>query len=58
MTRVLHTARIDSVMFVNRIRKIVRFELSKKMEKDFFFATHARDDTKNIFNMFPPIEAL
>ena len=39
MTRVLHTARIsnvDSVMFVNRLREIVTFELGKEIEKDVF----------------------
>ena len=37
MTRVLHTARIsdvDSSMFVNRIRKMVSFELGKEIRKD------------------------
>ena len=37
MTRVLHTAKIsnvDSVMFVNRIREMVSFELGKVIEKD------------------------
>ena len=36
MTRVLHTARISdvgSVMFVNRIRKIISSELGKEKEK-------------------------
>ena len=35
VTRVLHTARIsdvDSVIFVNRIREMVRFELGKEIE--------------------------
>ena len=39
ITRVLHTARIsnvDSVMFVNRLREIVSFELGKKIAKDVF----------------------
>ena len=39
ITRVLHTARIsnvDSVMFVNRIREIVSFELGKKIANDVF----------------------
>ena len=39
MTRVLHTARIsivDSVMFVNRLRKMVSFELGKEIVKDIF----------------------
>ena len=39
MTHVLHTARIsyvDSVVFVNRIKKMVSFELSKEIEKDVF----------------------
>ena len=39
MTHVLHTARIsnvDSVMFVNRIREIVSFELGKKIANDVF----------------------
>ena len=37
---VLHTARIsnvDSVMFVNRIRGMVSFELGKETGKDVFF---------------------
>ena len=36
MTQVLHTARIsnvDSVMFANRIREMVSFELGKEIEK-------------------------
>ena len=40
MTRVLHTARIsnvDSVMFANRIREMVSFELGKEIEKDDIF---------------------
>ena len=40
MTRVLHTARIsnvDSVMFVNKIREMVSFELGKEIEKDDIF---------------------
>lgn len=49
---VLHTARINGVMFVNRERRMVSLELSKEMEKDFF-VTHTRDNTKNIFfNLF------
>ena len=39
MTRVLHTVRIsnvDSVMFVNRLREIVSFELGNEIEKDVF----------------------
>ena len=39
MTRVLHTARIrnvDSVIFVNTIREMVSFELSKEIDKDVF----------------------
>ena len=37
MTRVIHTAKIsnvDSVMFVNRIREMISFELGKVIEKD------------------------
>ena len=37
MTRVIHTAKISnvhSVMFVNRIREMVSFELGKVIEKD------------------------
>ena len=37
MTRFLHTIRIsnvDSVMFVNRIREMVSFELGKEIEKN------------------------
>ena len=36
MTRVLHTARIsyvDSVMFIDRIREVVSFELGEEIEK-------------------------
>ena len=39
MTRVLRTARIsnvDSLMFVNRLRKMVSFELGKEIVKDIF----------------------
>ena len=39
MTPALHIVRIsnvDSVMFVNRIREIVSFELGKEIEKDVF----------------------
>ena len=39
MIPVLHIVRIgnvDSVMFVNRIREIIRFELGKEIEKDVF----------------------
>ena len=39
ITRVLHTARIsnvDSVMFVNRIRETVSFEVGKEVEKGGF----------------------
>ena len=37
--RVLHTtwiSDVDSVVFVNRIKKMVSFELSKEIEKDGF----------------------
>ena len=37
MTRVLHTAgisNVDSVMFVDRIREMVSFELGREIEKD------------------------
>ena len=40
MIHVLHTARIsnvDSVMFVNKIREMVSFELGKETGKDVFF---------------------
>ena len=40
MIHVLHTARIsnvDCVMFVNRIRGMVSFELGKEIGKDVFF---------------------
>ena len=43
MTRVLSTARISNV---NRIREMVKFELGKDIDKDAFFASHARDKTK------------
>ena len=39
MTRVLHTtwvSDVDSVVFVNRIKEMVSFELGKEIEKDVF----------------------
>ena len=48
MIHVLHTARIrnvGSVMFVNKIREMVSFELGKETGKDvffyFFFVSHS-----------------
>ena len=55
MIHVLHTARISnvgSVMFVNKIREMVSFELGKETGKDVFFIFslfHTREKTKNIF---------
>ena len=56
MIHVLHTARISnvgSVMFVNKIREMVSFELGKETGKDVFFFIfslfHTREKTKNIF---------
>ena len=49
MIHVLHTARIgnvDCIMFVNRIRGMVSFELGKEIGKDIFFIFslfHTRD---------------
>ena len=40
MTHVLHTARIsnvDSLMFVDRNREMVSFELGKEIKRDVFF---------------------
>ena len=38
LTRVLHRIRnVDSVMFVNRIREMVSFELGKEIERDDIF---------------------
>ena len=39
ITRIVHTSRIsnvDSVMFLNRIREMVSFQLGKEIEKDVF----------------------
>ena len=50
MTRVLHTAKIsnvDSIMFINRIRKIVGFELVKEIEKDVFRLVTSVKQIKN-----------
>ena len=50
MTRVLHTARIsnvDSVMFANRIREMVSFELGKEIEKDVFRLVTSVGQRKN-----------
>ena len=56
MIHVLHTARIsnvDSVMFVNKIREMVSFELGKETGKDnfflFFLCSTLVTKTKNIF---------
>ena len=51
MTRVLHTVRIsnvDSVMFVNRLREMVSFELGKEIEKDVFMSCHERESKKKV----------
>ena len=50
MTRVLHTAKIsnvDSIMFINRIRKIAGFELVKEIEKDVFRLVTSVKQRKN-----------
>ena len=50
LTPVLNTTRIsnvDSIMFVNRIREIVSFELSKETKKDVFVLSRAQDNEKN-----------
>ena len=36
MTNTVRTSNVDSVVFVNRIREMVSFELGKEKEKDFF----------------------
>ena len=36
MTNTVRTSNVDSVMFVNRIRDMVSFELGKEIEKDVF----------------------
>ena len=54
MASVLHPARIsniDSVMFVNRIRKIVSFELGKEIVKDIFVLVPSVGQ-RNIFHFF------
>ena len=50
LTPVLNTTRIsnvDSIMFVNRIREIVSFELSKETEKDVFCLVTSAGQGKN-----------
>ena len=50
MIRVLHAARIsnvNSVMFVNRIREMVSFELGKEIEKDAFVLSRAWNKGKD-----------
>ena len=50
MTRVLHTARISdvgNVMFVNRIREMVSFELGKEIGKNIFSSCHERGTKEN-----------
>ena len=54
MTSVLHPARIsniDSVMFVNRIRKMGSFELCKEIVKDIFVLVPSVGQ-RNIFHFF------
>ena len=36
MTNTVRISNVDSVMFVNRIRDIVSFELGKEIKKDVF----------------------
>ena len=36
MTNTVRISNVDSVMFVNRIREMVSFELGKEIEKDVF----------------------
>ena len=52
MTRVLHTriSNVDSVMFINRIREMVSFELGKEIEKDVFSSCHERGTKKKILS--------
>ena len=49
MTRVLHSgiSNVDSVMFINRIREMVSFELGKEIEKYDFSSCHERGTKKN-----------
>ena len=49
MTRVLHTriSNVDSVMFINRIREMVSFELGKEIEKDVFRLVTSVGQRKN-----------
>ena len=50
LTPVLNTTRIsnvDSIMFVNRIREIVSFELSKETKKDVFCLVMSAGQGKN-----------
>ena len=63
MTRVLHTAGISNVaslMFVNRIREKVSFELSKEIEKHVFWYCRERKTKKKTHSIckgntsFPP----
>ena len=36
MTNTVRTSNVDSVMFVNRIREMVSFELGEEIKKDVF----------------------
>ena len=56
VTRVLYTVRINnvnSVMFVNRQRKMVTFELSKEMDKDVFHLVTRVEQRKMILTVCP-----
>ena len=56
VTRVLHTVRINnvnSVMFVNRQRKMVTFELGKEMDKDVFHLVTRVEQRKMILTVCP-----
>ena len=66
ITNTAGISKVDNVMFVNRIREMVSFELDKEIEKDIFrpvsspeseglrisSLSHARDRTKAIFLYF------
>ena len=60
-TCILHNARIssvDSIMFVNRIRKMLSFEFSKEIEKDIFFILSQVKGQRKNFIALLTIESL
>ena len=55
MTNTVRTSNVDSVMFVNRIREMVSFELGKEIKKDVFclFTSVGREEVGGSLRSMP-----